>query len=126
MYERNPEHTLVKKKLGDIMAGLIVEVNDSNFSEILSKSKIPVLVDFWAPWCGPCLALNPTITQLSEIFKDKVQFAKMNVDENSIVPAEYGVRSIPSLFLIKDSQVVDSLVGSHSKEKISSFIQAAL
>ena len=116
----------MKKKLGDIMAGLIVEVNDSNFSEILSKSKIPVLVDFWAPWCGPCLALNPTITQLSEIFKDKVQFAKMNVDENSIVPAEYGVRSIPSLFLIKDSQVVDSLVGSHSKEKISSFIQAAL
>ena len=108
------------------MAGLIIEINDGNFEEVIAQSDIPVLVDFWAPWCGPCLALNPTLAQLSEVFKDRVQFAKLNVDENAIVPAEYGVRSIPSLFLIKEKQVIDSLVGSHSKEKISSFIQSAL
>jgi thioredoxin 1 len=108
------------------MSELIIEVSDQTFEEVVLSNELPVLVDFWAPWCGPCLALTPVLTQLAGEYQGKVCFTKMNVDENAIIPAEYAIRSIPSLFLVKNGQVIDSLVGNHPKDKIKAFIDQAV
>lgn len=104
------------------MAEHTVAVNDANFDEKVLKSNLPVLVDFWAPWCGPCLSIAPTLDQLASEYKGRVTIAKMNVDENSHVPVNYGVRSIPFLALFKGGQVVDSVVGAVPKTKLSSML----
>lgn len=108
------------------MAENIIEVNDGDFEEQVLKSQQPVLVDFWAPWCGPCRGLAPTLETIASEYQDKVKIVKMNVDENANVPAEYGVRSIPFLVLIKDGKIVDSIVGVHPKAKIQEMIDKTL
>lgn len=99
-----------------------VAVNDDNFDQLVLKSSTPVLVDFWAPWCGPCLSIAPSLEQLGAEFKGRVTIAKMNVDENAHMPVTYGVRSIPFLALFKDGKVVDSVVGAVPKVKLSEMI----
>ena len=83
-------------------------------------------MDFWAPWCGPCLAVAPTLDELANEYESKLVVAKMNVDENANVPAEYGVRSIPFMVLIKDGKIVESLVGAQPKAKIKEVIDRSL
>ena len=95
-----------------------IDIDDGNFESKVLKSTIPVLVDFWAPWCGPCVAIGPTLEALASEYKGKVTIAKMNVDENANVPATFGVRSIPFMALFKDGKLVDSMVGAVPKAKL--------
>lgn len=106
--------------------GDTINVSDSNFETEVMKSTVPVLVDFWAPWCGPCVAVGPILDSLATEYKGKLKIAKMNVDENAHVPSQYGVRSIPYMVMFKDGKVVNSLVGAHPKNKLKDLLDGAL
>lgn len=103
-----------------------VNVTDANFESSVLKSSVPVLVDFWAPWCGPCVAIGPTLEQIAEEYKGRLTVAKMNVDENANTPSQFGVRSIPYIVLIKGGKVVDSVVGVVPKAKLLDMVNKAL
>jgi thioredoxin 1 len=103
-----------------------INVTDSNFEASVTKSSLPVLVDFWAPWCSPCLAIGPTLEALAEEYKGKIVVAKMNVDENANVPAQFGVRSIPFIVMMKDGKMIDSVLGAVPKAKLVDLVTKAL
>ncbi len=96
----------------------MITVTDSNFEASVLKSSVPVLVDFWAPWCGPCVSIAPTLADLAKDYNGRIVVAKMNVDENANTPAVYGVRSIPYLVMFKDGKIIDSIVGAVPKTKL--------
>ena len=104
------------------MSNNIVLLNDDNFESFLSKDK-PILVDFWAEWCGPCKMLNPVIEELSNDFADRVIIAKVNVDESPGIAQKYSVRSIPSLLFFSKGAVIEQLIGVSSKEDMASIIE---
>ena len=104
----------------------VLIASDATFDADVLKSKVPVLIDFWAEWCGPCRALGPTIEELADQFVGKVKVMKMNVDENPGTPGKFKIRGIPTLIMFKDGQVVDQLVGAHPKATISSVIEKTL
>ena len=108
------------------MAEHSIAVTDATFDATVVKSSVPVLVDFWAPWCGPCVAIGPVLESLALEYKGKLTVAKLNVDENANVPASHGVRSIPFLVLYKDGKVLDSVVGAVPKAKLVELIKKAL
>jgi len=94
-----------------------LKFTDQNFEEEVKKSKVPVFVDFWAPWCGPCQMMGPIIEELAREYEGKpVRIGKLNVDENPLMAEKYGVMSIPTFKIFKDGQVVDELVGGQPKE----------
>ena len=97
-----------------------VDFKQDSFKEKVLDSDKPVLVDFWAEWCGPCKMLTPTINEVADDYKDKAVIGKLNVDENPTIAAEYGIRSIPSLLFFKDGKVQKQIMGAVSKEEISS------
>ena len=90
-------------------------ISDENFNQIIDKNPI-VVVDFWAEWCGPCRAMNPIIEELSLIYENKIVFAKLNVDKNPISPSKYGISSIPTFLIIKNGQVMNSIIGAITQE----------
>ena len=100
----------------------IMEVNDSNFDQDVLKSDKPVLIDFWAAWCGPCRALAPIVDELATAYEGKVTVAKMDVDRNTATPMRYGVRGIPTLLVFKGGQVKEQIVGYVPKEQIQKAI----
>lgn len=104
----------------------LLHLNDSNYEEEISKSAKPVLVDFWAPWCGPCKAIGPVIEELAETYKDRAVIAKLNVDESRNAASNYGVRSIPTLIMFKEGKVFDTIIGLVPKERLEEFINKAL
>ncbi len=104
------------------MAANITNSTDANFEQDVLKSSTPVLVDFWAEWCGPCKALAPKLEQIATEYQAKIKVIKVDIDNNQESPATYGVRGVPTLLLFKDGQVVDQLVGNHPKENIAGMI----
>lgn len=95
----------------------LIKLNSDNFEEEVLKSEEPVVVDFWAPWCGPCRVLGPVIEELAEELKGKAKVAKLNVDDNQQLTAEYEVRGIPTVIVFKNGQPVERIVGIQPKEK---------
>jgi thioredoxin 1 len=112
---------------GTLMSSdLIKHVTDASFEADVLKSGKPVLVDYWAEWCGPCKAIAPILDELSTHYGEKLQIAKMNVDENQEVPGKFGIRGIPTLMLFKDGQLAGTLVGAHPKAKFTAFLDSHL
>ncbi|MDR1876389.1 MAG: thioredoxin [Flavobacteriaceae bacterium] len=105
---------------------MALEISDQSFKDEVLGSKEPVLVDFWAEWCGPCRMLTPIVEELSVEFKGKVKVAKIDIDSNHEISVEYGIRNIPTLLFFKDGQVVDKVVGILSKEKLAERMQSLL
>jgi thioredoxin 1 len=101
----------------------IFEVSDSNFDQDVLKSEQPVLVDFWAAWCGPCRAIAPIVEELAQHFQGKIKVGKMDVDRNSATPMRYKVTGIPTLLVFKGGQVVEQLVGYRPKEAIQQALE---
>ena len=100
------------------MGQFVTEVNDSNFEQDVLKSDVPVLVDFWAAWCGPCRALAPVVDEVATQYEGKLKVMKMDVDKNNVTPSRYGIRGIPALLIFKDGKVADQIVGFVPKETI--------
>jgi len=109
------------------MAGQgVFEVSDATFDQEVLKSDQPVLVDFWAAWCGPCRALAPTVDTIATEYQGKIKVMKMDVDKNPATPGRYGVRGIPALILFKGGQVADQIVGFVPKDKIDQSLNRVL
>ncbi|MDX2109132.1 MAG: thioredoxin [Verrucomicrobiota bacterium] len=106
------------------MAGNILELTADTFDTTITGTKKPVLVDFWAPWCGPCKAIGPILEQLSTELGDKVTIAKVNVDNNSEIAGRYNIRAIPTMLLFKNGQIVDQIVGLTNKEALKGRVNA--
>ncbi len=104
----------------------VLHVSDSEFEAKVMQNELPCLVDFWAPWCGPCKAIGPVIDELAEEFDGKVQIAKMNVDDNPATPGRFGIRAIPTLILFKGGEVVDQITGAVGKSQLNDLISKAL
>ncbi|MEY2618178.1 MAG: hypothetical protein RL522_1180 [Pseudomonadota bacterium] len=105
---------------------LIKHISDSSFENDVLKSDKPVLVDYWAEWCGPCKMIAPILDEVSATYEGKLQVAKMNVDENRDIPAKFGIRGIPTLMLFKGGQLAATKVGAMSKAQLTQFIDQQL
>ena len=108
------------------MAENIIEIEDDSFDEKVLKSDKPVMVDFWAPWCGPCKAIAPTVDDLEKEYGDKMTFVKVNVDENPISPSKFGVQAIPTLIFFKNGEIADQITGMVAREKLEETIKGVL
>ncbi|OGH33506.1 MAG: thioredoxin [Candidatus Levybacteria bacterium RIFCSPHIGHO2_02_FULL_42_12] len=105
----------------------MADFTDATFAkEVLQETSVPVLVDFWAPWCGPCKMVSPIIDELAIEYQEKVKVGKLNVDENPTTASQYGVMSIPSIFIFKDGKPVKSMVGALGKENFKKAIDEVL
>ncbi len=105
---------------------LIKHVTDATFEADVLQSQTPILVDYWAEWCGPCKMIAPILDEVSSTYEGKLQVAKMNVDENRDIPAKFGIRGIPTLMLFKDGQLAATKVGAMSKAQMTAFIDQQL
>ncbi len=105
---------------------MVNEIKDQDFDQEVLKSSLPVVVDFWAPWCGPCKQIAPIVEKLSEEYKDKLKFCKINVDENHDTASKYHVMSIPTLIFFKKGELVEQTVGGVSEKTLRSKIQDLL
>jgi thioredoxin 1 len=104
----------------------VFELTDANFDEKVAQTQGVTVVDFWAPWCGPCRMVGPVIEELSEEYEGKVHFAKLNVDDNQGVAGQFGIRSIPTIGFFKDGEAVGAVVGAYPKEALQQVIEQVL
>ena len=103
-----------------------IEITDQNFEDVVLKSDKPVIVDFWAEWCGPCVALAPIIEELADDYDGKVVVGKLNVDQNSQAPIDYGIRSIPAIYIFKNGEVVDKQIGNAPKNVLQQKLEGVV
>ena len=108
------------------MAEGILEIDDSNFEAEVLQSDMPVMVDFWAPWCGPCKAIGPLVEDLAKTFGEKIKFAKCNVDNSPVTPSKFGIKAIPTLIFFKAGDVVEQITGMVAKSKLEEAINKLL
>ncbi len=108
------------------MSDKVFSVSDSDFQKEVLESNIPVVVDFWAPWCGPCHMVSPIMEELAEDYEGKVKFTKLNTDENHEIAVKYGIMGIPTLKIFKDGKEINSVVGAAPKDYLKDFIDRAI
>ena len=101
-------------------------LTDSNFSELVEQAQMPVVVDFWATWCGPCRMISPIVDKMAEKYEGKVKVVKCNVDESTDIPMKFGIRNIPTLLFFKGGELVDRVVGAVSQAEIEKHIEKIL
>lgn len=108
------------------MSNLIIHSSDADFGKDVLQSDLPVLLDFWAPWCGPCKMLSPILDDIAAEFEGKLKVVKINIDDNETIPAQFGVRGIPTLMVFNGGQRVATKVGALSKSQLADFLNASL
>jgi thioredoxin 1 len=119
--------TFEGERMAEVTAGhLVGEVNDADFEKQVLQSETPVLVDFWAAWCGPCRALGPVVEAVAQEYSGKLKVMKMDVDKNNMTPGRYGIRGIPALLVFKGGKVADQIVGYVPKEHIDQTLKRVL
>ncbi len=106
------------------MSAKILEIDDDSFDAKVLKSEKPVMVDFWAPWCGPCRAIAPIVEELEGVYGENITFVKVNVDENPVTPSKFGIKAIPTLIFFKNGEAVDQIVGMVAKGKLEETIKS--
>jgi thioredoxin 1 len=113
----------MKKRRSSNMAGAVIEINESQFEQEVMQAEIPVLVDFWAPWCGPCKMLGPVLEAVAEANDSRLKVVKVNVDDNPNLAQKYEVMGIPTMFLFKNGQVIESFSGAMSKQALTEKVE---
>ena len=109
-----------------IMAKGIMDIDDSSFETEVVQSDKPAVVDFWAPWCGPCKAIGPVIEELAGSYGEQIKFTKCNVDDNPVTPGKFGIKAIPTLIFFKEGKVVDQITGMVAKSKLEDTIKSLI
>ena len=118
--------SLEQKRIWIQMPNKIIHVSDDSFEQEVLESEKPVLIDYWAEWCGPCKMIAPVLDELADEYADKVQVAKLNIDDNPATPPKYGIRGIPTLMLFKNGEVEATKVGAVSKTQLAAFLDEHL
>jgi len=108
------------------MVDNIIDLTDESFEELVTSSDKPLMVDFWAPWCGPCKAIAPSVEALAGEYGDQVTFAKVNVDDNPLSPSKFGVQAIPTLIFFKNGEIAEQITGMVAKEKLEETLKKVL
>ncbi len=108
------------------MAKGIMDIDDSSFETEVVQSDKPAVVDFWAPWCGPCKAIGPVIEELAGSYGEQIKFTKCNVDDNPVTPGKFGIKAIPTLIFFKEGKVVDQITGMVAKSKLEDTIKSLI
>lgn len=105
---------------------MTIEITDASFKSEVTDSPVPVLVDFWAPWCGPCKMIAPVLEEIAQEYEGKAKIVKINIDDNQNIAAQFGVRSIPTLILFKNGNEVEKIIGAQGKDKLTALIDSVL
>lgn len=117
-------NNIVKQKFVGIMTSTLQSISESAFETEINSSALPLLIDFWAPWCNPCKIIAPILEELAQTYDKKLKILKLNVDENNQVAAKYGIRGIPTLMIFKDGKMIAQRAGALSKSQLSEFIDS--